>query len=205
MISLNEGLRGYASRFASFLIEKMGEEASKIDHIILYGSVARGTSTEESDIDVFIDTEAELEERAKEILSEFYESRDFTLFKAKGIDNEISLKVGKLEEWEELHRSITSTGIVLWGPFKATGKPIGTEHMVIFYWDKVGRSRTSFLNKLYGFETKGEKREGLLEQWGGEKVGKSSVIIPIKYKDKMMELIREHKVHARNMEVFVAE
>lgn len=199
---MNEKLRAYASRFASFLIEDLEKKISEVDNIILYGSVVQGTADKDSDVDIFIDTEADIEETVKEILDRFYESREYTLFKAKGVDNEISIKVGMLKEWKELHRSIVSTGKVLWGDFRAREKPVGTKHKVLFYWDKISRGRTSFLNKLYGFKTGEAKRKGLLEKWGGRKTGKSSVLIPYKYRDKMYELIEKYRVNAKSIELF---
>ncbi len=199
---MDETLKAYAARFTSFLIERFGEETSKIDNIILYGSVARGTADKESDVDIFVDTTHEIEEKVNEILEEFYDSREYTLFRSKGVDNEIELKIGELSEWDDLHRSISSTGKVLWGRYKITEEPIGTKHKIIFYWDKIGRSRSSFLNKLYGYESKDKKVVGLLEKWDGKKIGKSSIMIPIQYKQNKLELIEEYDVNSKNIEVY---
>ena len=199
---MDEKLKAYAARFASFLIERLGEETSKIDNIILYGSVARGTADSDSDVDIFVDTTYKIEERINDILEEFYDSREYTLFRSKGVNNEIELKIGELIEWEDLHRSISSTGKVLWGRYKTTEEPIGTEHKIIFFWEKIGRSRSSFLNKLYGYESKDKKIVGLLEKWDGKKTGKSSIMIPIQYEQDMLELIEEYDVDAKNIEVY---
>lgn len=199
---MNEILKAYAARFTSFLIERLGEKTSKIDNIILYGSVARGTADKESDIDIFVDTTDDIEERINELLEEFYDSREYTLFKSKGVNNEIELKIGELSEWKDLHRSISSTGKVLWGRYRTTEEPVGTEHKIIFHWDKIGRSRSSFLNKLYGYESKDKEIVGLLEKWNGKKIGKSSIMIPIQHKEDMLELIDEYDVNAKNIEVY---
>ncbi len=199
---MDEILQAYALRFTSFMIERLGEEISKIDDIILYGSVARGTADRDSDVDIFVDTTHDIKEKVDEILEEFYDSREYTLFRSKGVNNEIELKIGELSEWEDLHRSISSTGKVLWGRYKTTEEPIGTEHKIIFYWDKIGRSRSSFLNKLYGYRSKDNKIVGLLEEWKGKKIGKSSIMIPFRYKDDMLDLIEEYDVNAKNIEVF---
>lgn len=195
-------IKAYASSFASFLIEEVGD---RIDRIILYGSVAKGEATKESDVDIFIDTEKDIEDDIRKVLKGFYNSREATLFRAKGIDNEITIKVGRLKDWKELHRSITSTGITLWGPFEAKERPIGTRHRIIFYWEKIGESRGAFLNKLYGFRSKGREYKGLLKKWEGKKVGKSSILIPAKYKEEMVELIKKYKVDAKSIEVFALE
>ncbi len=184
------------------MIEKLGKDTSEIDNIILYGSVARGTADKESDIDIFIDTSHNIKERINEILEEFYDSREYTLFRSKGVNNEIELKIGELTEWKDLHRSISSSGKVLWGRYKTTEEPIGTEHKIIFSWDKIGRSRSSFLNRLYGYESKDKKIIGLLEKWGGKKIGKSSIMIPIQHKEDMLGLVEEYNVNAKNIEVY---
>lgn len=198
-------LLAYASRFVSLLLEELEDKVQEVDQIILYGSVARGTATEESDVDIFVDTEEDLEDKVDSILEKFYDSREYTLFKSKGIDNEISVKVGELEKWEELHRSITSTGKVLWGDFKARETPIGTEHKLLIYWEGVGKSRTSFLNKLYGYKTKDREVKGLLGKVDGKKTGKSSIIVPFKHRDRVFELFEKYNVDARSVEVFSVE
>ncbi len=204
-LKLNEKLTAYACRFVSYLQDNLNKKSKEIDQIILYGSVARGTANNESDVDLFIDTESDLEEDIENILTQFYKSRDYTLFKAKGIENEINIKTGKLSKWKELHRSITANGKVLWGDFKASETPIGTQHQILFHWDKISKSRTAFLNKMYGYQTKERKIKGLIDEWGGKKIGKSAVLIPFKYKKEMFALLKRYKVNAKNIELFTLE
>ncbi|MDY6788381.1 MAG: nucleotidyltransferase domain-containing protein [Candidatus Nanohaloarchaea archaeon] len=201
---MDKNLKAYASAFASFLIDQV-EVLEKIDQIVLYGSVARGTADKESDVDIFVDTTYNLEDEIDRIKEEFYSSRRCTLFRSKGITNKISVKTGKLEEWESIHASISSTGIVLWGDFKAEKLPGGAQHSIIFYWEKTGDKRTSFLNKLYGYSTEDREIKGMLEKWGGKKIGKSSVLIPIEHKDDMIKLLKKYNIDARNIEVFTTD
>ena len=204
-LNLNEKLIAYACRFVSFLQINLNAKLEKIDQIILYGSVARGTANEESDVDLFIDTESDLGEEIENVLTLFYKSRDYTLFKAKGIENEINIKTGRLSKWKELHRSITANGKVLWGNFKATEAPIGTQHQILFHWDKIGKSRTAFLNKMYGYKTQKRVIKGCLNKWNGKKIGKSAVLIPFKYKKEMFDLLEKYRVNAKNIELFTLE
>ncbi len=51
-------LIAYALDFSSFLIDT-AKVTDKIKRIMLFGSVARGDFTKESDIDLFIDTDEE--------------------------------------------------------------------------------------------------------------------------------------------------
>ncbi|MEF8879148.1 MAG: nucleotidyltransferase domain-containing protein [Candidatus Thermoplasmatota archaeon] len=204
-MKLNEKIVAYSYRFVSFLQKQLEEKFKEIDQIILYGSVAKGTAEEESDVDIFIDTEADIETDVETVLEQFYESKDYMLFRSKGVENEINIKTGKLSQWKELHRSITATGKVLWGDFKPVEAPIGTQHQLLFHWNKIGKSRTAFLNKLYGYQTQERKIKGLLEEWDGKKVGKSAVLIPFKYKNKMFEILKKYEVNAKNIELFTVE
>ena len=55
--------------FASFLIDsRIGD---KIDKIILFGSVAKGDSGKESDIDIFVDTRMRIEKDINKLLGLF--------------------------------------------------------------------------------------------------------------------------------------
>jgi predicted nucleotidyltransferase len=196
--------KAYSISFSSFLLQRLGD-ASEINRIILYGSVAKGTSTAESDVDIFIDVEKnakKLEEKISGILEEFYKSKEAIIFKLAGIENEIKIKTGALDEWDELKRSMMSEGFVLWGRFEA-GRIAKTEHKVIFYWSGIGKNRGAFLNKIYGYRTKDRLHEGFLSRAGGERLGKSCIIIPIKYRDNFVELIKKYNVEAKVMEVFV--
>ncbi|GAG29946.1 unnamed protein product, partial [marine sediment metagenome] len=195
----------YASSFASFLMRKLGDKIKDIDRIILYGSVAKGSAMKTSDVDIFIDTKKDLKKEVYDIIDEFYKSREALLFKAKGIENEINVKIGELKNWKELHRSITSTGITLWGRYETREKPIGSQHKIIFYWDKIDKNRGAFLNKIYGFKS-GEKRyTGLLEKINGTKIGKSNIIIPIEHKEEIIRLLKKYGVHAKTIEVFTID
>lgn len=169
-------IRAYASSFVAYLLRKLDDDLSAIYRIILYGSVARGEATTESDVDIFIDTEKDLKKKINDVLEKFYEGREATLFKAQGVDNEINVK--------------------------ASEKPIGSTHGIIFYWDSVGKNRGAFLNKLYGFKARGKQYNGLLEKYSGRRIGKSCILVPINHKDEMVDVLKKYKVNAKNIEIF---
>ena len=201
----NSDVQAYASTFASFLMRKFGDNIKDIDRIILYGSVAKGNAMKNSDVDIFIDTKKDLKKEVSDIIDEFYKSREALLFKTKRIENEINVKTGELKNWRELHRSIISTGVTLWGRYEALEKPIGSQHKIIFYWDKIEKNRGAFLNKIYGFKS-GEKRyTGLLEKINGGKIGKSSIILPIEHKEEIIGLLKKYGVHAKSIEIFTID
>ena len=200
-------LISYAGYFVAYLLDKL-EQTGKIENIeriVLYGSVAKGEAGKESDIDIFIEVKKKnikFEKEVQRIEQNFYQSREAALFKTKGIDNRFSIKIGILKEWKELYRSIASTGIVLYGKYEAKELPTGVKHFVIVFWDKIGKNRGAFLNKLYGFKIRGRRYEGLLEKFEGRKLGKSCVMLPVQHKGELFRLIKKHKAQAHVLEVF---
>ncbi len=88
-----------------------------INSIYLFGSAVRKELMETSDIDIFIDCSPENEKNingiAKAALSRFYKSKDYDKWRLLRFTHDISLQVGKLEEWK-LKSSIMSEGIVLY-------------------------------------------------------------------------------------------
>jgi predicted nucleotidyltransferase len=203
-MSEHELRKSYAISFVSFIM-KNPKLASKIARIMLYGSVAKSTSGKDSDVDVFIEPEKSTEKFRKDIdlaLKEFYRSKEAIIFKLAGIDNEIKPKIGRLDDWPDLKRSILSDGIVLWGRMEY-GKPKGTKHMVIFHWDKVEKNRGAFLNKLYGFSIGGKRYEGIISRCGGSKLGKSCIMLPISHREDMIEIMKKYRVSSKAVDVFV--
>lgn len=197
-------LKTYASYFAAFLLSSL-KSTDNIVRIVLYGSVAKGEATKESDIDIFVEVKKKTGRFLKELKDaeeRFYESREAALFNAKGMENRFSIKSGNLQDWKELYRSIASTGIVLYGPYETRELPSGTKHYIIVFWDGVGRNRGAFLNKLYGFTVKGKHYPGLLLKFGGRKLGKSCIMLPVEYKGDLFRLVRTHEVNAKTFEVF---
>ena len=197
-------LKAYASYFASYLLDNV-KNVDNIERIVLFGSVARGEDNKDSDVDIFIELKKDTIKSKIEIKSsaeKFYQSREALLFKTKGIENKISLKIGKLKGWKDLYRSVASTGIVLYGPYEAKTLPSGAKHFIIVYWDKVGKNRGAFLNKVYGVKIKNKKYEGLITKFGGKKTGKSSIMIPVQYKKEIFKLLKPHEVRPKVLEVF---
>ena len=202
----NHNLKSYSSTFVAYLISNLTYELEEINAIILYGSVAKGEATSKSDVDIFVDTKSKkVETKIKKIVKDFYATREAAIFKVKGIDNELSVKVGELKKWKDLHQSIMGSGFILWGRYEWKEIPSAVRHMLIFSWEKIGKNRGAFLNRLYGFSSKGKKHEGLLPKIEGRKLGKSSIIIPMKYKDDVIPLFKKYNVKVRQLEVFVNE
>src|SRR3989338_6350390 len=197
-------LKSYASYFISYILDNL-KETENIERIILFGSVAKEEATKESDIDIFIEPKRKninIEKEIKSLEESFYKSRESSLFKIRDIENKFSIKIGKLKDWKDLHRSIASTGITLYGTYEAKETPAGLRHQIIIFWEKIGKNRGSFLNKLYGFNVKGKHYAGLIEKLEGKKLGKSCILLPIKNKETIFKLIKKHEVKAKIIEAF---
>jgi predicted nucleotidyltransferase len=203
-----EERKAYVMSFVAYLIKELADKKSisEINKIILFGSVAKSESTKESDVDIFIDVKKKTEKldtTIQDAITKFYNSREAVIFKTRGIDNKLNVIIGRLKDWKDIHRSIMSTGIVLWGQYEEKEKPLGTKHEIIFYWSNIGINRGAFLNALYGFTANSKRHIGLLEKFDGRRMGKSCVIIPVQYREDVIKLFRKYKVSAKALEVFV--
>ncbi len=195
-------IKSYASYFVSYLLFNL-KKIDNILEIILFGSVAKDEAAKNSDVDLFIEVKKKLknfEKEIKDIEKKFYSSREFLIFKNKGIDNKINIIMGKLEEWKDLRESIESTGIILYG--KHVSSEIKGKKHVLFFWNRIGKNRGAFLNKLYGFTSKGKRYKGLIENLGGKKTGKSSFIISIEHREELVRLMKHYNVDVRMIEIY---
>ncbi|MEK6933980.1 MAG: hypothetical protein AABW75_03830, partial [Nanoarchaeota archaeon] len=68
---------------------------------------------------------------------------------------------------------------------------------------RIKKNRGAFLNKIYGFKVKDKKYKGLLEEFQGEKLGKSTILIPIEYREDIIKIIKHYGVNAKIIEVYV--
>lgn len=198
-------LKSYASYFVSYLLHDV-KKIGVIESVILFGSAAKDQATKESDIDIFIEVKRKTKSIEKEIgiiEQQFYKSREAALFKAEGIENPLSIKVGQLKDWPDLSKSIASTGIMLYGRYEAKKPRKGKTHHIIIYWENIGKNRGSFLNKVYGFSIKKKHYQGILEKCGGKKIGKSSIMLPVQFNKEIFKLLDKHQVKAKIIEVFV--
>lgn len=197
-------LKDYASYFVSYLLHNL-RSIENIQRIILFGSVAKGEETKESDIDIFIEVDKitkKIEDDVKKVEEEFYQSREASLFKVRGIGNVFNIKIGRLVDWKDLSSSIASTGIILYGFYESRKLPSDVQHQIIFFWDGIEKNRGAFLNKIYGFKIKGRRYEGLLEKYQGIRLGKSCIMLPVQYKKEIFNLLHKHKTKAKVIEIF---
>jgi len=199
---MDHNLKNYGSYFVSFLLNEI-TDLSKIKNIILFGSVARGDSTKESDLDIFIETwnkNKKLSGQASDIAEKFYRTREALLFKSKGIDNKINVIVGRMKDWPKLRNALEGQGIVLYGPY--ISQNIQGKKQIIISWDRVPINRGALLNKIYGYNLGSKRYSGLLETLNGKKVGKSTIIVPVENAEKIFVLLKKYKVEAKVLEVY---
>ena len=189
--------------FVSYLIDK----EKKINRIILHGSVARGDFDEESDIDLFVDSDEKIEKRVQKILDNYYKTKKYQDWKLKGVENEISIIVGKLDgdEWKNLKRSIINTGIMLYGKYKAEADKINQYVLFSFENIKPNKKRVLIFRKLFGFKVGKKSYPGLIEKMNTIRIGKGVLLVPIEYVNKLKEYLQNKKVKFRLFDLWSDE
>ncbi len=85
-----------------------------LDRIILYGSVARGEESEESDIDIAVVLKSQLEEETRKKFISWIAELDL---KYERLFSVIDIENANMEKWGNVlpfYRNIQKEGIVLW-------------------------------------------------------------------------------------------
>ncbi len=190
-------LIGYAMSFASFLLDS--EIGGKINRIILFGSVARGDYSQSSDVDVFIDSDLDIEKAIEKLLILFGASRINETWKLKGVRNDISVKVGSLSTWT-LRREVISSGIILYGKYNET--PDKAKYYLMIRMDlrniRVAK-QMAIWRKLYGYRQKiGNKvytGKGLVDNLGGRKLGKAVILVPMENRKDIIDFLNKSKMN----------
>ncbi|MDP2926077.1 MAG: nucleotidyltransferase domain-containing protein [Nanoarchaeota archaeon] len=192
-------LISYAMDFASYLVSKTAD----INRVILYGSVAREDSDEESDVDIFIDVnkviEAKIQKKTEKILDDYYKTKKYKEWSLKGISSTISVIVGELnsEDWKGLKRSIINTGIVLYGKYKSEVEK--THQYTIFSFENIkpDKKRIAVFRKLFGFKIRNKEYPGMADKIGAIRLGKGALLVPAEQVNKLKRYFQEKKVTVR--------
>lgn len=198
-------LISYATNFVSFILRyNINKE---INSIILFGSVATNNFDEESDIDLFIDTDKKNNNKIIRVLELYKKSEDYKKYKLFGIKNEISIKTGKLEEWKDIKRSIISNGIYLYGKYKSIPDKIKQYIICNIELKKLNRNKKIKLWRLlYGYTQKINKKlykfKGLIEELYGKKIAKNLFIIPVENQQKLIYTLKMNKVSYKINEIW---
>ena len=86
----------------------------KLVSIILYGSVARGTETDESDVDIAIILNAKLDEAAEDALSDVIVDMNLKYDKVFSV---VDIDEAEINRWGKVIpylRNVQNEGVVLW-------------------------------------------------------------------------------------------
>ncbi len=194
-------LIAYAIDFVSYLIKNN----IAIEKAVLFGSVITQEFDEESDIDIFIETK-ENENKINNLLNQF-EKTNGENWKLKGINNQISLKIGKLEKWPELRRNIQSHGILIYSKFKEIPEKIENYNLFILNFNSLARlKKVNLWRKLYGYSQKVKSKkygkEGLIKTLGGKKLERGVVIIPSNKIKDLKDFLHKNKINYKLIEIW---
>lgn len=196
---MKSNLMSYGMDFASFLMQKI-KDKDYIKNIILFGSVSREEEDNESDVDIFIDVNKEnpkLEKEINDILVSFLDSAKYkNYWKLLGVENEIKLTIGKLDNWGDLKTSIVSNGITLYGKFKSD---IKGEHKTLFVWENIkpNSKRVLFNKQMFGYKHENKFYSGLLQKYEGERLGKGCVLVDLGHYMLFYKLFKKYKISVK--------
>ena len=184
-------LIAYASAFVSFILPKI-----EVKEIILFGSVARQESGNESDIDLFFNTEEGEDEKKAIIemeLKKFYKSKIAEIWFLKGVKNSINVNIGNLDEWK-LKRSIISDGIFLYGKYKET--PENLKNFTLFNIKPIKNitKRNKIIRGLFGRREKNYILQGLVQRFNGKKLSPTSFIIKQENSNEIIDFLGKEKI-----------
>ena len=197
---MSSKLISYAIDFTSFLIQKLTEK-NKIKNIILFGSVAREEAGKDSDVDIFVDIVKDnkhLEKKINNCLNLFLKSSKYkNYWQPLGIKTNIKLIVGELDGWKDLKSSITANGLILYGKFKPEIK--NGVHNTFFVWENISPNslRVLFNKQLFGYSQRDKFYNGLLQKYGGKRLGKGCIIVPLEHSIVFLKLFRKHKISVK--------
>lgn len=93
------------------ILELMEE---RVVRIVLYGSVARGTSTEESDVDIALLIKGDLDKDTEDKLSDVVVDMNLKYNKVFSV---IDIDYEKFQKWEKVmpfYQNVNKEGVVLW-------------------------------------------------------------------------------------------
>lgn len=166
----------------------------EVKAVVLFGSVARGDAKPASDIDLLVVTsKKQAEERITAEVSKLQRRMDRKLQTILKTDEELE------STGPALIQNIAHHGKLI---YLAPGSEFPIRNLIrermatIFSYDisHLSQEKKNALNRaLYGYsqKTRGKiyEREGLLEQYGGERIGRAVIMVPSEHKETFKELL----------------
>lgn len=187
-----------AMSFSSFLIERV-----EVKSIVLFGSVARDKFDDESDIDIFVECNKRNENKIGQVLELYKKTEEHEKFRLEGVNNEISIKSGNLNDWKDLKRSIISSGIVLYGIYR--GAPNKLNHKLLFLLNLEGISRADKIRvwrSLYGYRQKVGKKIYISKGKIEKKLGRGAFLVPIQDSQEVINYLKINKIKYSLLDVW---
>lgn len=179
---------------------------NKCNSVYLFGSAARGEMERESDIDLFFDFEHEEEKKEAAInaaLQRFYQSKDYQKWRLLNFTYPLSIKVGKLDEWE-LKTSVLADGIILYSkePLISGAK----RHVLITYTLPQKKTKyLSFVRALFGRNEKGYKDTGLVGACNAKRIATTVILVPKEHAEPIFTFLQKEKMEYSFMEIGMIE
>ncbi len=165
-------------------VQEIFRKLKGVRSVVLFGSAARGTATEDSDIDLFIECTKAAEGRVRRLLYDPESRFDVAI-------SPIFYRPGKYEGTDEQFlESVLRHGRVLLGALpRLTPAQLDLQPLRLVSYETRGldpRRRARLLRALDGYRTRkrvGRKRyevdqAGLLERLGGWRVGRGAIVVP---------------------------
>jgi len=166
--------------------------------VVLFGSTARGTATEDSDIDLFIECTKRAEGRVRRLLHDLASQFDVPI-------TPVFHRPGKYEGTDEQFlESVLRHGRVLRGALpRLTPAELDLQPLRLVSYETGGldsRRRARLLRALDGYRTRkrvGRKRyeterAGLLQRLGGWRVGRGAIVVPEEAVEALDALLRRY-------------
>jgi len=185
-------LFSYLYDFLSSLLDH-AEILPSVRKIILFGSAVRGDFHPHSDIDLFIDTLSPPKiEKIVQREQSLFEKRIEKTWELRGIGLPIKVQIGDINHsrWDALREQMAQHGKIVYGPYEQA--PLGLHHHALMTYDLSAlpqKKKMGFLRAAYGYKSKKGRveysKKGLLEEWGGRRIGTNAVLIP---RDKVREI-----------------
>ena len=138
-------------------------------------------------------------------MSLFLKSETQRKWELKGLKHEISLKIGRLNEWD-LKRSIISDGIILYGKFKEIPDKIKQYALLELSFNKFKREKkVSLWRKLYGYKQKTTRKEyetkGIINEIGAIRMEKG-IIVPTEKLNLIEDFLDKEKINYKIREIW---
>jgi len=165
---------------------------------VLFGSAARGTAMEDSDIDLFVECTKGAEGRVRHLLYDLASQFDVTI-------SPIFYRPGKYEGTDEQFlESVLRNGRVLRGALpRLTPRELDLQPLRLVSYETRGldpRRRARLLRALDGYRTRKRvgrrryevERAGLLERLGGWRVGRGAIVVPEEAAEALDALLQRY-------------